>query len=338
MAPATDLCHSDRIYISLFPSLVHSLFIVRLCPTSSQVSNTDTFLLKDLHSYPLQTYSLSDVAAFRGARLQAMPLSPELSPTSETRSYPPYSPHCHLQHPDQAHWLTSASPIAKATSFSQPYASAKASASSSDSGSSRMESFRPHQPDITEQLFSDIGHPGQPIDNPLPHLHLSAFEQTTTWGFTSPYQMPCSIHENPAMLAPPSSFGGAYSNFPQTASRYSTPSMYDESPLQSPYFSSPDIAYAGFAGQPPRSLPIDDCDYDDGEEDPLGGKPYARLIFDALYQAPGHRMMLRDIYDWFEANTSKPRESGTNGWQNSIRHNLSMNHVRKPLVSIYNPL
>ena len=69
----------------------------------------------------------------------------------------------------------------------------------------------------------------------------------------------------------------------------------------------------------------------DGLEDEDGGvydKPYAQLIYDALKEAPGHRMLLRDIYDWFLQNTRKPQESGTNGWQNSIRHNLSMNQVR----------
>lgn len=63
------------------------------------------------------------------------------------------------------------------------------------------------------------------------------------------------------------------------------------------------------------------------EEEASGDKPYARLIHEALMQAPGHRMMLREIYDWFAQNTNKPSESGTNGWQNSIRHNLSMNQV-----------
>jgi Forkhead domain len=67
-------------------------------------------------------------------------------------------------------------------------------------------------------------------------------------------------------------------------------------------------------------------DNQDDDEGP-GDKPYARLIHEALMQAPGHRMMLREIYDWFVQNTTKPSESGTNGWQNSIRHNLSMNQV-----------
>lgn len=63
------------------------------------------------------------------------------------------------------------------------------------------------------------------------------------------------------------------------------------------------------------------------EDESIYDKPYAQLIYDALMEAPGHRMLLRDIYEWFVQNTRKPRESGTNGWQNSIRHNLSMNQV-----------
>jgi Forkhead domain len=70
------------------------------------------------------------------------------------------------------------------------------------------------------------------------------------------------------------------------------------------------------------------------DEETSGDKPYARLIHEALMQAPGHRMMLREIYDWFVQNTTKPRESGTNGWQNSIRHNLSMNQVRCTTVKL----
>ena len=66
---------------------------------------------------------------------------------------------------------------------------------------------------------------------------------------------------------------------------------------------------------------------EDEEDETTCDKPYARLIYDALMQAPGHRMMLREIYDWFQRHTTKPAESGTNGWQNSIRHNLSMNQV-----------
>ncbi|KAI9672321.1 MAG: hypothetical protein M1817_003343 [Caeruleum heppii] len=53
--------------------------------------------------------------------------------------------------------------------------------------------------------------------------------------------------------------------------------------------------------------------------------PYAQLIHRALMSAPGHRMVLREIYDWFEQNTDKNKSPSQKGWQNSIRHNLSMN-------------
>ncbi|XPS81817.1 hypothetical protein M3J09_013742 [Ascochyta lentis] len=54
-------------------------------------------------------------------------------------------------------------------------------------------------------------------------------------------------------------------------------------------------------------------------------QPYAQLIYRALYDAPDHTMVLRDIYDWFRRYTDKAAQSETKGWQNSIRHNLSMN-------------
>jgi hypothetical protein len=42
---------------------------------------------------------------------------------------------------------------------------------------------------------------------------------------------------------------------------------------------------------------------------------------------PDHSMTLQEIYQWFRDNTNKARKS-FKGWQNSIRHNLSMNKVR----------
>lgn len=64
------------------------------------------------------------------------------------------------------------------------------------------------------------------------------------------------------------------------------------------------------------------------------GLPYSRLIYCALDSAEGKKLSLQGIYRWFELNTNKPyqdtnkREDKPNkGWQNSIRHNLSMNAV-----------
>lgn len=58
-------------------------------------------------------------------------------------------------------------------------------------------------------------------------------------------------------------------------------------------------------------------------------QPYAQLIYRALLDAPHHTMILKDIYEWFRRNTDKAAAE-TKGWQNSIRHNLSMNGVRIP--------
>lgn len=69
-----------------------------------------------------------------------------------------------------------------------------------------------------------------------------------------------------------------------------------------------------------------------GGEDSMIDKeqPYAQLIFHALMNAPEKTMVLRDIYEWFKQNTDKANGSETKGWQNSIRHNLSMNGVGIP--------
>lgn len=70
--------------------------------------------------------------------------------------------------------------------------------------------------------------------------------------------------------------------------------------------------------------------YSTGREEDLfidKEQPYAQLIYRALLDAPDHTMVLRDIYDWFRRHTDKATHSETKGWQNSIRHNLSMNGV-----------
>ncbi|EXJ87136.1 hypothetical protein A1O3_04094 [Capronia epimyces CBS 606.96] len=96
---------------------------------------------------------------------------------------------------------------------------------------------------------------------------------------------------------------------------YSTYHSFEELDSRIPWSSSPEFAHC----RPLTST---------GEQpEGCNDKPYARLIYEALMQAPGHRMMLRDIYEWFRLNTTKPEESGSNGWQNSIRHNLSMNQA-----------
>lgn len=64
----------------------------------------------------------------------------------------------------------------------------------------------------------------------------------------------------------------------------------------------------------------------DSEEDHPVDPPYSQLIYQALKETKGHQLQLQDIYTWFEKNTNKGKDQGK-GWQNSIRHNLSMNAV-----------
>jgi len=77
-----------------------------------------------------------------------------------------------------------------------------------------------------------------------------------------------------------------------------------------------------FGGNSEIESPCDDYNLDRDE-------PYAQRIFRCLKEAPNHTMVLKDIYKWFKENTDKGKDPNIKGWQNSIRHNLSMNKVRR---------
>ncbi|KAI1503019.1 hypothetical protein F5X99DRAFT_407577 [Biscogniauxia marginata] len=81
----------------------------------------------------------------------------------------------------------------------------------------------------------------------------------------------------------------------------------------------------------PYQMPEDDDMQDPGQVDPSDGddgakvdEPYAQLIYRAFMSRDRHAMSLQEIYQWFRDNTDKAK-SESKGWQNSIRHNLSMN-------------
>lgn len=91
---------------------------------------------------------------------------------------------------------------------------------------------------------------------------------------------------------------------------------------------SPDISSNGNKrGDDNSSPPTVVADDDSDGEGSSHVEPYAQLIYRALKSAPGHAMVLKEIYEWFEHNTDKAKNSASKGWQNSIRHNLSMNGV-----------
>jgi hypothetical protein len=55
---------------------------------------------------------------------------------------------------------------------------------------------------------------------------------------------------------------------------------------------------------------------------------YAELLRQALMEKKdGHTMLLKDLYEWVRTHSSKAQDPGQKGWQNSVRHNLSMNAV-----------
>ncbi|KAI6358174.1 hypothetical protein MCOR25_007408 [Pyricularia grisea] len=60
------------------------------------------------------------------------------------------------------------------------------------------------------------------------------------------------------------------------------------------------------------------------DEEEQSEQPYAKLLWKAFMSSPERSMTLQEVYKWFIKNTDKVNSKG---WQNSIRHNLSMNHA-----------
>ena len=65
----------------------------------------------------------------------------------------------------------------------------------------------------------------------------------------------------------------------------------------------------------------------DGDDTDIRHQPYSKQLVQALLSHPRRAMTVQQIYKWFEENTDRHESSG---WQNSIRHNLSLNKVRPP--------
>lgn len=84
-------------------------------------------------------------------------------------------------------------------------------------------------------------------------------------------------------------------------------------------------SYNDEGAPPPTGGQDEEVDLD-ADEANRADEPYAQLIFRAFMSRDNHAMTLQEIYQWFRENTDKavPEHKG---WQNSIRHNLSMNAV-----------
>ena len=72
---------------------------------------------------------------------------------------------------------------------------------------------------------------------------------------------------------------------------------------------------------------LDPLQSESESDDKHSEPPYAKLIYRALMDAPKHQMVLKEIYEWISKNTDKAKDPAFKGWQNSVRHNLSMNGV-----------
>ncbi|KAI2713339.1 transcriptional regulator family: Forkhead [Penicillium roqueforti] len=132
-------------------------------------------------------------------------------------------------------------------------------------------------------------------------------------------------HSDWPHLRPPHVFRDQPYNYPQLEAQ-----PFQDSPL-SPYsdasYHSPQSLAASspaMTAQTADRLSPRSSSGDNREERP-GHPPYSVLIYQALKDAPGNKLPLQSIYSWFEANTDKGGDPNAKGWQNSIRHNLSMN-------------
>ncbi|KAL4921056.1 hypothetical protein BDW62DRAFT_198501 [Aspergillus aurantiobrunneus] len=145
-----------------------------------------------------------------------------------------------------------------------------------------------------------------------PEASFSLYKPAHTAGSLSPHSQSqsqsSSLSTNPtttAGLSAPSTTSMQYTSFPLSAAG-------------SPIKLEMDREVAPPATAKARASPDE---MDDTNADP----PYSQLIYEALSSAPGKKLPLQGIYLWFEKNTAKGRDPGSKGWQNSIRHNLSMN-------------
>lgn len=125
---------------------------------------------------------------------------------------------------------------------------------------------------------------------------------------------PQQIRRDNVMLLTPETYDSANESFRSyySSSTRSSPSIKMEYPV-------PKIEFT----RSPAAM-MDDISDEDGSS---SLEPYAQLIYRALKSVAGHAMVLKEIYEWFEQNTDKAKDPSSKGWQNSIRHNLSMNGV-----------
>ncbi|RYP53123.1 hypothetical protein DL769_010559 [Monosporascus sp. CRB-8-3] len=171
-----------------------------------------------------------------------------------------------------------------------------------------------------------------------PQLNLAPAAWKTTDQFsTFPLIGAQAQHENPfqqQMLASSYAgaiYGGNLDSADGVMNQESPPMLTDVSEADGG-FSPPDINSPQVTGDVSDNYQLMDDDdpshfpgaASEGEDAAKADEPYAQLIYRAFMSTERHAMTLQDIYQWFRDNTDKAKGENK-GWQNSIRHNLSMN-------------
>lgn len=152
------------------------------------------------------------------------------------------------------------------------------------------------------------------------------FDQHCQQPVTHPYQFNPPQHHHSADQGFLSDVYPQQPTYPAPPQQFNQQSCMSASPYPEIPYSEPDtFQYAGNSWQP-----FSDEDSGGSGDSGYDGKlntSYAHLIYMCLLEAPNHSRKLKEIYDWIRIRTNKADDLTTNGWQNSVRHNLSMNKV-----------
>ena len=174
--------------------------------------------------------------------------------------------------------------------------------------------------DTVKAAMGSLEHNGSPTQRRLSSSYLlDSIERTQDSSHPSP-RYNSFLSEIPASQVDMSGLYPLYESFQGHSPTPSTPAQYSTIPANY-VAASPDVLNS--YEQLDAAVAVVDDDTDGG----LSSEPYAQLIYRALKSVPSHRMVLKEIYEWFEKNTDKAKNNSSKGWQNSIRHNLSMNGV-----------
>ena len=144
--------------------------------------------------------------------------------------------------------------------------------------------------------------------------------------FLPQHQVTHMNHDRPHPQMPPTpqSAGFNYrSNLDQTLLPDS-PAIHDNGNMHN----ADDLMYQSDYG---CTTLMDDAAGNDGDDEADGADPcYAQLLYRCLKETPDHTMSLKELYDWIAQHSQKAKDPKSRGWQNSVRHNLSMNAVSLP--------